>query len=114
MPLRDTVRDAQRKLAELDSAHRRAAAKLDRATARRTAVLAEQDRLVQGAQNEVDRAIAAMALETGPELAATVLGLEVAHVRRLGKKGRQRQADGRGTLLISQRTGSDRSRSQQS
>lgn len=86
MPLRDTVRDAQRRLAELDGAHRRAAAKLDRAAARRNEVIAEQDGIVAEARVEVERAVGAMAAEVGVALTATLLGLEASHVRRLAKR----------------------------
>ena len=41
MAVRDEVRDAQRALAILDAAHRRAVARLDQALARRSDVLAE-------------------------------------------------------------------------
>jgi len=86
MPLRDTVRDAQRRLAELDGAHRRAAAKLDRAAVRRIEVIAEQDGIVADARVEVERAIRTMAAEVGVALTASLLGLEASHVRRLAKR----------------------------
>ena len=44
MPLRPEVRDAQRTLATLDAAHRRAVARLNQALARRAELIAEQDR----------------------------------------------------------------------
>jgi hypothetical protein len=55
MPPRDTVRDAQRRLAELDTACRRATTKLGHATARRAALLDNQDRLAQLAREGPDR-----------------------------------------------------------
>jgi len=85
MPVRDEVRDAQRALATLDAAHRRAVARLDQALARRGEVLAEQDRQVAAAQAGVEAAIADMARQLSADLAASVLGLDVAEVRRLAK-----------------------------
>jgi hypothetical protein len=88
MSVRETVRDAQRRLAELDAAYARAVAKLDRASARRDEVLAEQDRLVAITQDEVDRTVSAMAEAVGVQLTAGVLGLDPAEVRRLFKSAR--------------------------
>ena len=85
MAVRDEVRDAQRALATLDAAHRRAVARLDQALARRTDVLAEADRQVAAAQGAVEAAIADMARQVSADLTATVLGLDVAEVRRLAK-----------------------------
>lgn len=88
MPVRETVRDAQRKLIVLDAAHARAVIKLDRACARRAEVVTEHDRLVAIAQGEVEQTIAAMAAEIGSELTATLLGLDVTEVRRFAKTGK--------------------------
>ena len=85
MPVRDEVRNAQRALAALDAAHSRALARLDQALARRGEVMAEQDRQVAAAQTGVDAAIAEMARQLSADLAATVLGLDVAEVRRVIK-----------------------------
>jgi hypothetical protein len=85
MAVRDEVRDAQRALAALDTAHSRAVARLDHALARRRAVLAEADRQVAVAQAGVEAAIAGMARQLSAELTASVLGLDVAEVRRLAK-----------------------------
>jgi hypothetical protein len=89
MPIREMVRDAQRRLAELDAGYARAVAKLDRVSVRRTGVMAEQDRLVASAQEDVDRTVAVMADAVGAQLTADVLGLDLADVRRL-VKGRAR------------------------
>jgi hypothetical protein len=89
MPIRETVRDAQRRLAELDVGYARAVAKFDRVSARRADVIAEQDRLVACAQEDVDRTVAVMADAVGAQLTANVLGLDLADVRRL-VKGRAR------------------------
>jgi hypothetical protein len=88
MPVRETVRDAQRRLAAFDAGYARAVAKLNRASARRAEVLADQDRLVAFAQEEVDRSVGAMADAVGVQLTASVLGLDLANVRRLVKSGR--------------------------
>ena len=85
MAVRDEVRDAQRALATLDAAHRRAVARLDQALARRTDVLAEADRQVAAAQGAVEAAIADMARQVSADLTAAVLGLGVTEVRRLAK-----------------------------
>jgi hypothetical protein len=85
MPVRDTVRDTQRRIAALDAAHTQAVAKLDRVRARRAAALAEEDHLVADAQGEVDRTVADMVRAVGLELTAGVLGLRSSEVRRMAK-----------------------------
>ena len=85
MPIRAEVRDAQRALATLDAAHRRAVARLDQALARRGAVLTEADLQVAAAQAGVEAAIADMARQVSADLTAAVLGLDVTEVRRLAK-----------------------------
>jgi hypothetical protein len=88
MAVRDTVRDAQRRLAALDGAYTRAVTNFDRTATRRTEVLAEHDNLVALAQGEVERTVAAMAAEIGADLTATLLGIDAAHVRHLTKARR--------------------------
>jgi hypothetical protein len=85
MSVRETVRDAQRRLAALDADYARAVAKLNRASARRAEVLAEQDRLVALAHEDADRTVVVMADAVGAQLTANVLGLDPADVRRLVK-----------------------------
>ena len=85
MPVRDEVRNAQRALAALDAAHSRAVVRLDQALVRRGEVMAEQDRLVAAAKAGVEAAIADMARQLSADLAAIVLGLDVAEVRRVAK-----------------------------
>jgi hypothetical protein len=87
MPVRDAVRDAQRRIAALDAACARAVAKLNRASAQRAEVLAGQERLVAIARKEVQRTVAAMADAVGAQLTANLLGLDPADVRRLVKSG---------------------------
>jgi len=85
MPVRPEVREAQRTIAALDAAHRHAANRLEDALARRAEVVAEQGQLVAMARADLDRAVAAMANQVSAELAAQLLGLELADVRRLAK-----------------------------
>jgi hypothetical protein len=93
MSLRDTVRDAQRRLAELDAAHRREIAKLDRATARRREVLSKHDTLVASAQADVDQTVVAMATEIGIDLTSSLLGLNSTDVRHLVRSARHGSDD---------------------
>jgi hypothetical protein len=86
MPVPNAVRDAQRMLAELDATHRHAVARLERATARRAAVVAEQDRLVEAAQKAVDQTVAAMATEVGADLTSALVGVEASAIRRLVRR----------------------------
>ncbi len=59
---------------------------MERATAHRAEVVAEQDRQVVAAQAAVDRAVAEMANSISAELTARLLGLSVNEVRRLAKR----------------------------
>jgi hypothetical protein len=81
----EAIRDYQRRLARLAGAHAKAQNKLEAEQAIRAQLLAEHDRRVEEAGIEVRRAIAAMALEIGPELTASVLGLDPRVVRRLAR-----------------------------
>ena len=85
MAVRNEVRDAQRALATLDAAHRRAVARLEQALARRGQALTEADLQVAAAQAGVEAAIADMARQVSADLTAAVLGLDVTEVRRLAK-----------------------------
>jgi hypothetical protein len=85
MSVRETVRDAQRRLAALDADYARAVARFNRASVRRAEVLADQDRLVAFAQENVEQTVAVMADVVGAQLTANVLGLDPADVRRLVK-----------------------------
>jgi hypothetical protein len=81
----EAIKDYQRRLARLAGAHAKAVNKLEAEQAIRAELLAEHDRRVEEAGIEVRRAIAAMALEVGPELTASVLGLDPRVVRRLAR-----------------------------
>lgn len=96
MAVRDEVREAQRALATLDAAHRRTVARLDQALARRGEVLAEADRQVAVARAGAEAAIADMARQVGVDLAAAVLGVDVAEVRRLAKSCPPASTNGNG------------------
>jgi hypothetical protein len=85
MPIRREVRDTQRTIASLDAAHARAIALLDGAVARRTEIVADQDRRVAAAQSEVERAVADMSNQISIELTAQLLGLDPAVVRHYNK-----------------------------
>ena len=85
MVVRDSIRATQRRLATLDGAYTRAVSSYDRTCARRAEAVAEQDSLVAAAKAEVERTVAAMAVEIGADLTATLLALDAAHVRQLLK-----------------------------
>jgi hypothetical protein len=82
---RTSVRECQRRLAELAGAYERARARRDAAIARRASVVAAQDRLVEEAEGGVRDALADLAGGVGVELAASLTGLASAEVRRLVK-----------------------------
>ena len=85
MPVRPEVREAQRLLAALDTAHAHAVGRLAQAVERRAEVLAEQDRLVATAREALEWAVADMANQVSVELAAQLFDLGPAEVRRLAK-----------------------------
>jgi hypothetical protein len=81
----EAIKDYQRRLARLASVHAKALKKLEAEQAIRAQLLTERDRRVEEAGIEVHRAIATMALEVGPELTASVLGLDPRVARRLAR-----------------------------
>jgi hypothetical protein len=83
----EAIKDYQRRLARLAGIHAKALNKLEAEQAIRAQILAERDHRVEEAGIEVRRAIATMALEVGPELTASVLGLDPRVVRRLARNG---------------------------
>jgi phage shock protein A len=85
LPVRPEVREAQRLLAALDTAHAHAVGHLAQAVERRAEVLAEQDRLVATAKEALEQAVADMANQVSVELAAQLFDLGPAEVRRLAK-----------------------------
>jgi hypothetical protein len=68
-------------------------------------VLAEHDSLVAVAQGEVERTVAAMALEIGADLTATLVGLDAAQVRHLAKARKEPAAgsEAGGTVALTAR-----------
>ena len=85
----ETVRSVQGVLARLASDHSRAQSRLERAEARRAAVISAQDKAVAAAQHAVDQVVAEMAKALGPELTAGVLEMRLSDVRRLVKVTRE-------------------------
>ncbi|MGH9072882.1 MAG: hypothetical protein ACRDZQ_01995 [Acidimicrobiales bacterium] len=86
-PTTEAVRNYQRRLAQLAAAHARAQARWQAAIAKRTVVVAHQDRLVAEAEEALHGAVADLATTFGPEVAANVVGMEPGEVRRLGRAG---------------------------
>lgn len=94
MAVRSKVRDAQRAIAALDVAHRHATARLERATARRAAVVAEHDRRVHEAELAVAATVAEMARQLSTGLTAQMLGCNEADVRRYIKTAADQRGAG--------------------
>jgi hypothetical protein len=93
VPARMSVKEAQKLMGQLGAAHTKALGRLESTMARRREVLAEQDQLVIAAESGVRDSVAARAAGVGPELAATLLGMDLGEVRRLTKVPSERQAD---------------------
>lgn len=85
MTVRETVRDYQRRLSDLDSKHSRAKDRLDAVRRRRAEVVEMHDQEVASAERQVEAAVVAMAMEVGAELTANLLAIKVGQVRRLLK-----------------------------
>jgi hypothetical protein len=96
MATRSSVKEIQKLLAQLDAAHTRALSQLESTVARRREILVQQDQLVASAETGVHCAVGAMAAGVGQELAATLLGLDVAEVRRLAKLAPEHHAGQQG------------------
>jgi capsid protein len=82
---RDRLRDHHAAAAKAVATHAAATARLDAVLSRRAKVLASQDCLVDAAKADVEAAVAAVAGAMGVEVAADVLGLNRAEVRRIAK-----------------------------
>jgi hypothetical protein len=89
LKVRSTVKEYQRRLTQLDADHSRAQDRLEVVRRKRAEVIAEQDRLVTAAEQQVNAAIAAMAEEVGPEVTAALLDIDPADVRRTVRVRRQ-------------------------
>jgi MinD superfamily P-loop ATPase len=89
MPVADSVKNYKQLLGQLAAAHEKASTRLTNAEAKRSEVIAVQDRLVAETAKGVDRAVVDMANGVGPELTSGVLGIDVVEVRRLVKSDRR-------------------------
>ena len=85
---RERLRDHQAAAAKVVGAHGAALARLEAVTARRAEVLAAQDLLVADANAEVAAAVVTAAQLMGADVAATLLDVSRAEVRRLTKAAR--------------------------
>ena len=82
---RERLRDHQAAAAKAVSAHSAALARLEAVTSRRAEVLAAQDGLVAAANAEVAAAVVTAAKVMGADVAATLLDVSKAEVRRAMK-----------------------------
>lgn len=80
------IKTYQRRLAQLNTAYQRAQHRLADQQQKRTTLIVAQDQLVSAAQLAVEEAVAKMASEIGPELAAHLTGSHVRDVRRILKR----------------------------
>lgn len=85
---RERLRDHQATAAKAVAVHAAALARLDAATSRRAEIVARQDALVAAALAEVAGAGAEVARVMGIAIAAAVLDLSKAEVRRMCKEAR--------------------------
>lgn len=83
---RERLSEHQTAIAKAVSVHSAALARLHTATTRRTAIVSKQDALVAAAQAGVDAAVAEAVCVMGADIAATVLDLSPAEVRRIVKE----------------------------
>jgi hypothetical protein len=89
MATAESVKNYKRLLGQLAAAHEKASTQLANVEAKRSEVIAVQDRLVAETAKGVDRAVVDMSNGVGPELTAGVLGIDVVEVRRLVKSDRR-------------------------
>jgi len=82
---RERLRDHQAAAAKAVASHAASAARRDSVVSRRGKVIERQDALVAAATAELEVAIAAVAQAMGVDVAAEVLGLKKAEVRRIAK-----------------------------
>ena len=82
---RERLRDYQAAAAKAVGAHGVAMARLDAAVRRRAEVLAGQDALIAAANAEVTAAVVRVAQIMGVDVAASLLDLTKAEVRRMAK-----------------------------
>jgi hypothetical protein len=82
---RQRLRDHQAAAAKVVAAHSASLVRLEAAMSRQAQVMAEQDALVAAANAQVTAAVVAAVQVLGVEVAATVLDLTKAEVRRMTK-----------------------------
>ena len=82
---RERLRDHQAAAAKAVATHAASTARLDAVLSRRAKVIESQDNLVEAATADLEAAIAAVARAMGVDVAAEVLGLNKAEVRRIAK-----------------------------
>ena len=85
---RERLRDHQATAAKAVAVHSAALTRLDAATSRRAKVVAREDVLVAIAAAEVAAAVAEMARVMGAEVAAAILDLSKAEVRRITRNAK--------------------------
>jgi len=83
---RERLRDHQAAAAKAVVTHAASTARLDAVLSRRAKVIERQDFLVEAATADLEAAIAAVARAMGVDIAAEVLGLNKAEVRRIAKE----------------------------
>jgi hypothetical protein len=82
---RERLRDHQAAAAKAVATHAASTARLDAVLSRRAKVIERQDILVEAATVDLEAAVAAVARAMGVDVAAEVLGLNKAEVRRIAK-----------------------------
>ena len=83
---RERLRDHQAAAAKAVATHATSTARLHAVLSRRAKVIERQDALVEAAKSDVEAAVAAVARAMGIDVAAEVLGLNKAEVRRIAKE----------------------------
>lgn len=85
---RERLRDHQAAAAKVAAAHSTALARLDAATSRRSKVVAREDVLVAAAAAKVAAAVVETARVMGTEVAAGILDMSKAEVRRITRNAK--------------------------
>ena len=83
---RERLRDYQAAAAKAVATHAASRVRLDAVLSRRAKLTERQDTLVEAATADLEAAIAAVARAMGVDVAAEVLGLNKAEVRRIAKE----------------------------
>lgn len=88
---RQTVKEYQRRLVQLDAEHSRAKERLETARRKRDEVVAAHEQQVTDAESEVEKTVVAMATAIGSELAANLLDLDLGRVKQLVRRANTAQ-----------------------